>query len=217
VTEEIGSVEPNGEMKESPRGGRWVPSVALGLAAFALVTVAMGVVFAWASAVGFLIYGLLALVLVVGSLVGFSAGVKHLVRVFAALFLALVTMTASFFGGLFALILLMVSCAVPNADCPSHGTWVTVAGPTIAVLVTVAGCWWMWRLGTAIGRWAVPPTPFRFFARKSVPVRATDTGERIGTLMEGGEYTAVEVAAGEVLVEDKAGRRGWVPVSALRR
>jgi hypothetical protein len=101
--------------------------------------------------------------------------------------------------------------------------------PVLAV-VLAAGLWCAWRVGsrrwglrrrrttTAFASPPAPPSgpvafasPFRFFASRSAAVLAPDTFGPVGRLEQDGEYTAVAASGAWVLVEDKAGRRGWVP------
>jgi hypothetical protein len=107
-------------------------------------------------------------------------------------------------------------------DCPEYelAFWLAQLwwmGDFVLVIIAVNGavisasC----RSVQAPERSVTAATPFRFFATRSDVVRAPGTREPIGHLVKDGEYTAVEVSGGELLVEDKVGRRGWVPDSVV--
>jgi hypothetical protein len=58
-------------------------------------------------------------------------------------------------------------------------------------------------------------SPVRFYATRSAPVLAPDTGQPIGSLERNGEYAAVGTFGGWVLIEDGSRRQGWVPDSSI--
>ncbi len=175
----------------------------------------MSLVLAWAWGMAWLVYGLLALALVVESLRSLGPSVRRVGVVLAVLFSGLFLLVVSALGAVVTYLFLAAWCVIPNTDCATHAPWVKVVGPVLAILVLVGGCWGVWRLGISARRRTVPATPFRFFAANPASVHAPGTREAVGRLVRDGEYTALQIVDGEVLVEDREGRRGWAPESVL--
>jgi hypothetical protein len=128
-------------------------------------------------------------------------------RSVAAVVMGVATLAVAAPGGGFALL---------AAALGDTGTAVVFASG--AGVVSVGGLWCAWRVGTGhwgLRRGSTPTAPFRFFASRSDVVLAPGTRNPVGNLVKDGEYTAVEVCEGEVLVEDALGRRGWVPDSVV--
>jgi hypothetical protein len=214
VTDGMTSLEPF-EVDRFRPGSQSPLHMMLGAVAFVLGTAAMSLVLAWAWGIAWLVYGLLALALVVESLRSLGPTVRRVRVVLAVLFSGLFLLVVSVLGAIVTYLLLAASCVIPNTDCATHAPWVKAVGPVLAILVLVGGCWGVWRLGIGMRRRTMPATPFRFFAATPAPVLSPDTRETLGRLVRDGEYTALQVVKGEVLVEDREGRRGWAPESVL--